>query len=540
MPKFSKDCLSKFIRTECHRQLKLKLYPFSESSFDKHSQDLLFWRLVFLSGITVTQTIVWISILCRSKMSQHFRDRIAQQMPNPQPPRPGLSALAQEGREWEAIVIDYITRTFNRAVGQSLIFGNSYTHQSGQIRYKPSELINLLNINLQSNSFLIEAEYDVTPSFKNSLSINGYDTQFNLEYSKVRPDIVEVLPSATYASLVTPNGEVQSLPQQDSRLQLRIIDIKLTAEPSPSYFAEVTYYTMVLAGWLIDNNLDNQFVVVPDAGIWSGSYEGSNLVTFYNEQNQNGITPTYQQLRQAMEEDVEKVPFEVFVPRTRRFFQNTLYDVLAENNWQNLDWHVDNRCKGCENLGYPWGQVSPQHCLPEAETQEHLSRVAFVSRGARSALEEKGVTNVQSLAQLPTTHTSFDTHQTLRATRTVIGGRANALQNQQSAIPTNSGTSAVMPKWADLHIYLTVDFDIGSAITFAFGLQAFWLEPRLYGSNNPNPRNKESWNTPQVFIVDSKTLQAEQRELINFLERTNTIITDAQNRNSNTTVQFYI
>lgn len=42
--------------------------------------------------------------------------------------------------------------------------------------------------------------------------------------------------------------------EQDDRLQLRIIDIKLTAEASPSYFdvPEVVYYATVLAGWLED------------------------------------------------------------------------------------------------------------------------------------------------------------------------------------------------------------------------------------------------------------------------------------------------
>jgi DNA replication ATP-dependent helicase Dna2 len=60
----------------------------------------------------------------------------------------------------------------------------------------------------------------------------------------------------------------------------------------------------------------------------------------------------------------------------------------------------------------------------------------------------------------------------LRATRTVIAGRALSLSTGQAAIPPQVGTSAVMPAWTDLRIYLTADFDIGSGITMAFGFQA--------------------------------------------------------------------
>ncbi|WP_069789835.1 AAA domain-containing protein [Cyanobacterium sp. IPPAS B-1200] len=506
MPKFRKDALSKYIRTECQRQLKLNLSPDN---------------------------------------NQYKLERTVQNMPDPQPPRPGLDTLRKEGEEWEAQVIDYLTQTFNQVTGQAVIIGDSSQHNSGQTRYRKIQLIKYLS-NVQPNSFLIEAEYNVSQSFKDALNIAGYDSTFNLDYAEVRPDIIEILPSNTYEEYVTPNGEIQSLPENDKRLQVRIIDIKLTAEPSPSYFAEVTYYTMVLAGWLIDNNLDDQFVVVSNGAIWSGSYDGSNLVAVHNELNSKRITPTYKQLREAMQEDLEEVPFGVFVPRIKRFFQNTLSDILAEANWQALDWHVDNRCKGCDNLGYEWVNKKgnptwhPDHCMPTAQKLDHLSRVAFVSKGSRSALESQGITTVQSLAQLPSSHSSFDGHQNLRATRTVIGGRASSLQNQQSFIPANSGTSAIIPKWTDLHIYLTVDFDIGSAITFAFGLQAFWLEPRPFGSTNQNPRTQKTWNTPKNFIIDRKNLQDEQRELLNFLERINTILMDAQNLDSNTTIQFYI
>ena len=57
-----------------------------------------------------------------------------------------------------------------------------------------------------------------------------------------------------------------------------MIDIKLTSEPGAHYYAEVVYYSMTLAAWLIENNLDNRFVVVAAPAVWAGSHEASNLV----------------------------------------------------------------------------------------------------------------------------------------------------------------------------------------------------------------------------------------------------------------------
>src|SRR5439155_14602558 len=125
-------------------------------------------------------------------------------------------------------------------------------------------------------------------------------------------------------------------------LQLRIIDIKLTAEPSPSYYAEVAYYILILAGWLIDHGLDRDFVVVPDGAIWPGSHDAAELVKLCKDLQQQNITPTPQQLRDALELDLEDVPFVAFASRVRRFLQVEVPDVLRQP-WRSLPWHVDNR-----------------------------------------------------------------------------------------------------------------------------------------------------------------------------------------------------
>jgi len=500
MPYFSKKVLSRYIRTECKRQLRLNLSPDNKD---------------------------------------YRSERIVDEMPPEQPPRPGMEHMVQAGEEWEATVVHDLTRTFPAGV----VIGDSYTHASGQTRYRPIPLESALT-DAPPGAFLIEAQYEVGNSFEHALHIEHLRLDHDLAYSEVRPDITVVLPARHFDQYVTPAGDVLSLPHDDARAQLRVIDIKLTAEPSPSYFAEVAYYTMTLAGWLIDHGLDSHFVVVPNGAIWSGSHSASNLVTTHQALVRQGAVPQPQQLQDAMEQDLELVPFEVFAFRIHRFLHEELAAVLTVP-WQELDWHVDNRCKGCEYLGYPWVDKDgnptshADHCMPMAVQRDHLSRVAFISRGASSVLRDLGVDTVASLAQTSSTDAVFDSHQILRATRTVVSQRAVSLETQQSGIPPAAGTSAVMPRWTDLRIYLSVDFDLGSAITFAFGAKAFWLEPRDYGSDASTPRDHQAW-AARTFVVDEKDLRAEQRELLAFLDHINHILETAHGRDGHTTVQFYL
>jgi hypothetical protein len=459
-------------------------------------------------------------------------------MPPPQPPRPGLEQIIQQGEVWEAEKLDDLTRTF----GSDAIIGDAFRHSSGQIRYNGISLETALT-SATPRHFLIQAQYAVGSTFEQALAIESLRTTFNLNYAEVRPDIIQVLSARHFSQSIKPSGEIQALPASDTRLQLRIIDIKLTAEPSPSYFAEVTYYAMVLAGWLVDHGFDQHYVVVPDCAIWAGSHEASNLTVTNQSLMRQGITATTQQLQAAMEQDLELVPFPVFVITIHRFLTIDVPDVLSQN-WRDLPWHVDNRCRGCENLGYPWldrdGNRTDHedHCIPMAETEDHLSRVAFMSRGASSTLRLQGITDVASLATRNSSDAVFEAHHTLRATRTVVAGRAASLQSHEAAVPPDSGSSALMPRWTDLRIYLSVDFDLGSAITFALGLKAFWVEPRAFGAPDIPPRQTQAWE--RVRIVDARDINAERRELLAFLNQINDILVDARSRQADTTVQFYI
>jgi hypothetical protein len=74
MPRFRKEVLSQFFRTECPRQLRLNLSP--------------------------------------DKEPYRSTERTPQGMPPVQPPRPGLELIAQEGEQWQAAKLHDLTQAF--------------------------------------------------------------------------------------------------------------------------------------------------------------------------------------------------------------------------------------------------------------------------------------------------------------------------------------------------------------------------------------------------------------------------------------------
>jgi hypothetical protein len=189
----------------------------------------------------------------------HFRaERVALGMPYPQSPRPGLRQIQAAGDEWAEEKLHDLTQTF----GAAALVGNPYVTPTNRTVYRPVALRGILP-HASPIEFLIETEFPVGAAFQTALGIDSYPTTFGLQYSQLRPDIVAVLPAGTFSHHITPDGTLHPLPPGDSRHQLRVIDIKLTAQASPGYYGEVAFYSMVLVGWLIDEGLDNQFVVVP-------------------------------------------------------------------------------------------------------------------------------------------------------------------------------------------------------------------------------------------------------------------------------------
>ena len=465
-------------------------------------------------------------------------------MPPKQPPLPGLNAIAQAGDEWAATRLAEL----DTILGSSVLVGTrkNSTRTSG-IEFTATPLAASLPTAVP-HTFLAEHQFTVGPTFEREFGVVALKQQYALTIDDLRPDLIQVRGPGECARYVLPDGSVEDLPAGDARRQLRVIDIKLTAQPGPGYLAEVVYYSVALAGWLEDSGLDDQFVVCPNPAIWPGSHEASALATAQKAARASGEPLTVVAGLTAIEEDLEEAPLPVFVSRLHHFFQTTLPEVLGQP-WDTLPFHVTSRCRGCDFLGQEWGsgsQVDDRHCMPTAKATEHLSQIAFVSRGASQLLSGAGLGTVGSIAGVDARDPAFDLHHSLRGQRTVISSRAQALHDETvGGVAPRAGTSAVLPRWSDLNVYLTADFDASSAITLAFGVTAFWMQPTAYGAPRRPDRPRKVWNRPKTFLVDSKDLRREEAVLLEFLGQIDSILeyvaTDDANRGGTaSTVQFYL
>ena len=444
--RLGKRAISQFIRSDCQRRLRLDLY-------------------------------------------RSVRDRRAAGAPERDARRPGFTLLSQAGRSHErrkyaellevlpGLVIHGEARPF--AEGEEQAFGNLDLgeHLDGAV----------------ADQILLEPEYQVTDTFVAAHGLEDlrdgtfFGNGASLSFANVRPDIIHVVPpDATMRRSILPDGRLEDV--EDRRSGLEIVDIKISGEASPAHFAELAYYGMTLSAWLIEHGYDDGFYVIADAAVWPGRHDASSIERQLRADVRDHVVERRRAIYlAAFAQDLERMPPEVVLGRVSRFLRHDLRTVLAPADWRELPWHVDRRCLGCDYLGYRWstaedaeaGIATPaergrlqesQYCWTMAREIGHPSRIAGLTEGATGKLYERGIVDVATIAAIQPGNPVFELHQTLRSKRTIFVARGVSLNAQQPAdIPDRAGTSAVLPSFADIRVYVSADFDVASGLTFAFG-----------------------------------------------------------------------
>ena len=365
--------------------------------------------------------------------------------------RPAIQSTREQGEEWEVEKINDIAQAFgiNRLKGEQKHPKNPAQNQQlllasvlGQVTpiFDKIDLGKALS-SVVADNFVIQGEYKIHPQ---SLFLQRHALQrltlppISLRFSDLRPDIIWIRSAGTYTHYIS-DGQVIELSPNDTRLQLQIIDIKLTSQPDHSHYSELTYYMLTLSDWLRDNKLDNKFVVVSNGSVWPGSLEDSKLMMLVRQAKAANIQLPLIDLNDALSQDLVPVPFEPIAQRLKTFFERELVEVLTTpaTEWMNLPWHIDQSCATCDFLGIDKDvsdpSTHPNYCHVEATKTDRVVRVPFLGRGSKVHLEEAGVNTIDRLRQLSPTSAVFADHNQLRAERQILINRALALtQNTPS------------------------------------------------------------------------------------------------------------
>lgn len=518
MPNFQKKSLTAFLRNKCERQFILSLY--SKEELEENCS-----------------------------------------LPTLPNERSDLALTAQAGYDYQVQKVNELKELF----GEAKIIAGPLSPKN-----RPTAIDLLQNLSLATeNQFIVEGKYDVdNPILRSEFATLELKDMFRKEvgFRNAQPDIIQIFPSMNslsstksllqtkevdlnnelgYYSEVLPNGLTRKLGNDDIRLRLRVIDVKLNSDPSSYYFAEVVYYSITLSAWLKHNNLDQKFVVIAAPAILAGSYEASQIRRKMSEWSSHAHTPTIEEKINAFNADLEVSFFEIFSQKVKKIFNETLPELLNKP-WNELSWFVNYRCKGCEFLGVTWKKdavVDELLCYPTATKENHLSQVFGLSRGCAKFLSNSNISKTNELAVTDLSKNEFSDHQSLRAKKTIFPSRAKSIINNLIEIIPNSGGDAQMPEYPDLHIYIFLEFDLSKAITAAIGISAFWIEPlpykspltknkkrfirdrkaalKIINSVDDNEQNEEKTQEySEVFLIDriDDNLERERLEFIKFLK----------------------
>jgi hypothetical protein len=469
MPRFGKNVLSQYLRTKCDKQLRLSLYTPPE-----------------------LQALGW---------------------PVPLEARPAVQILRDRGKEWEqAKMLDLET-----AFGTQLIGAK----ENG--KFKEVDFAQILAANPLSPRFVVQARFehpDLKTAFFQAIGLSPAQVAMVPPFTAFIPDVVLIRNPIGDETEILPNGDTSSILPADQRKALLISDIKHAGEANSSYSSEVVLYAVLLANWLRLRQLDHSFFVADHLGLWTRAKEISDLAKLVA----TNPAATMTERLNAYLADLERVDFPIFFQSVDHFFRQDLPRVLSAPDWTTLDWHVDSRCSACDFLGHRnWLRASDRatldahrdhYCVPAAQDTGHLSRLATLSRGSRKTLQDAGHANISAVSTVPPTDPVFDQHNALKADRNHLPHRAAALLTGDVTVAAET-TTIDFPKYADLQIFITVNFDPGTGLLCALGSEARFRQRTPYGQTSTIHR---TWiNEAQTLLTP--TLDEERNVVISFLSR---------------------
>ncbi len=407
--------------------------------------------------------------------------------------RPGINLMLDAANKWEADKYNDLI-SFNSSV--NYILDNKVDDSIGQQPFKKVEnLFELLKLEIPPFA-IIEASFKVPETISPSFKI--LKEKYGVDVGNVNPDIILIRPFSSGSPLI--DFDSQSPPQ----FELHIVDVKLASEASLKHFTEVTYYALALAEAIKTEGLDRRYKVSSQGLVWPGCHDENMFRNLVRRKMSMGSPNA---LLEALDETLQKVPYEVYEVHVRDFIDNKVLEIVDKSP-KEVDWHITGKCQLCQYL---------EDCQTDADTQDHLCKVPFLNLGQATLFREKGISTSEELHNAINNDSQnwqnvVSENFQLKAAHQAILARVKALRNNAPEFIDRG--CRFMPNWVDMSIYLTIHFDPGTGITFAIGAKKVYFE--LDRQQGDRPQIEE-----RTFIVDNvngNNAEHEKRRLIEFLD----------------------
>jgi hypothetical protein len=442
-------------------------------------------------------------------------------IPVPLKSRPGVQLITASGRDFEYEQFDILTTVLpNHVVHENNGRANVNLNSALDITSGPALILQP------------EIEPELFRDFAlANIGLHAKDASMIPQLSGLRPDIIFADERRQTEYEILPNGTRRRLDDNDQRMALCVIDLKNITEANASYSAEVCLYAYFLANWLYSDGRKylDRFFVSDRIYLWR-HVEMPRFTKILSTKEGGDHSKRLAALRDDLQDGL--VSYLIYMPSVRKFFREDLPRVLREGDsegWASVDYHVNPRCSSCDWLGNrTWLSPDDQkhfdanpdyYCSQRAETSDHLSKMASLSKGASKVLSNGGRSKVAELVGIEPSAEVLRGHSLLKKDRVQIGARAASIASGETTVDSSAKIGG-LAKWLGAEFDIVVNFDAGSGFLTGIGIRGTLFSPygRQFQTEGKEPQSIRPLGEA-AFVVAKDNLSAEWAAVSAFIER---------------------
>jgi len=442
-------------------------------------------------------------------------------IPAPLKSRPGVQLITDAGREFEYKQYDMLVIALP---------GNIIHKSTGRA---PLDLIQALKA-VKAPAFLLQPEIE-PESFRNdafkNLGVSDQLKSYIPPLKGLRPDVLYVAEPGSAQFEILPDGNRKRVTPGDPRKPISVIDLKNVTEANASYSAEVCLYAFFLANWIKTQgaSVTADFFVSDEVYLWR-HVEMPRFTKVMSSTAGGDPAARVKSLLEDLKDGL--VNYLVYMPSVKKFFIEDVPRVVKlgdEKGWQAVEYHVNPRCSSCDWLGNKsWLSpddekiftANPNHyCFHSAEKDDHLSKMASLSKGAARVLHSGGHPKIVDLVGIAPGAATLRKHTFLRKDRNQIGARAEALTSDSIFVDQVAKVGGLARYWSAEYDVI-VNFDAGSGFLTGIAIRGILSAPFGQSFDDSGEGAKTlDFLGEAAFVVPRDNLAAEWSALLSFVDK---------------------